>query len=363
MTVFKGLSVPLRQLLPFVDGHHFSLLNMTENNHAGLLLTNLGSPNSTEVGDIRKYLTAFLMDRRVIDYPYLFRALLVKGIVAPRRAPESAKAYKKVWLPEGSPLIVYAERLKERVQSKAPFPVALSMRYGQPSTEKAFEELLVKQPGLEEVVVLPLYPQYTMSSFDTAVEEVKRVHRKGNYPFRLRFLAPFYNQADYIAALAARIRPFLEETYDKILFTYHGLPERHMGKDDARIAAGKADFCLPPVNYQQQAYETTRLTAAYLNIPQERYETAFQSRLAAAKEWLKPYTAVRLEALPGEGVKRLLVVSPAFINDCLETIEEIGMTGKEAFEKAGGEQLTLIPCLNDQEQFAEAIVKWATQGQ
>lgn len=337
---------------------------MASNNHIGLLITNLGSPVSTDVKDLRNYLTTFLMDKRVLDYPYLFRALLVKGIVAPRRAPQSAEAFKKVWMKEGSPLIVFAERLKNKVQQKASFPVSLSMRYGDPSTENAFQEMVAKDSDLKKVFVLPLYPQYTMSSFDTAVEEVKRVFKKGNYPFELKFLNPFFNHPDYISCLASQIKPFLEKEYDKILFSYHGLPERHMGKDDARIAKGKADFELPKFNYQKQALETSRLVAENLKIPKEKYETSFQSKLTAAgKEWLKPYTAVRLVELPKEGVKRLLVVSPAFINDCLETIEEIGITGKETFQTNGGESLTLIPCLNDQDQFAETIVKWATQGQ
>jgi ferrochelatase len=284
--------------------------------------------------------------------------------VVPRRAPESAKAYQKVWMPEGSPLIVFAERLKEKVQQKTSFPVALSMRYGNPSTEKAFGELLAKDPELQEVVVLPLYPQYTMSSYDTAVEEVKRVHRKGKYPFRLRILSPFFNHPEYIASLAAQIKPFVEKEYDKLLFSYHGLPERHMRKDDIRLAEGKADFQLPSINYQKQAFEISRLVAELLEIPKEKYETSFQSRLTSAgKEWLKPYTVVRLEELPKEGIKKLLVVCPAFINDCLETIEEIGMQGKESFESSGGENLTLIPCINDQEQFAETVVKWAIEGQ
>lgn len=337
---------------------------MAANNPTGLLLTNLGSPESTEVKDVQKYLDEFLMDKRVIDFPYLFRYLLMHCYVVPRRAPESAKAYQKVWLPEGSPLIVFAEKLKQKVQQKAAFPVALSMRYGNPSTENAFRELLAREPDLKEVLVLPLYPQYTMSSYDTAVEEVKRVYHQGKYPFKLRFLNPFFNRPEYIAALAAQIKPFLVQGYDKLLFSYHGLPERHMRKDDARIAAGKADFQLPSINYQKQAFETSRLVAEHLGIPQEKYETSFQSRLTSAgKEWLKPYTAVRLEELPKEGVRKLLVVCPAFINDCLETIEEIGMQGKESFEAAGGENLTLIPCINDQDQFAETVVRWVVKGQ
>lgn len=337
---------------------------MAENHHTALLLTNLGSPDSTEVKDVKKYLNEFLMDERVIDFPYWFRFLLMRCIVVPRRAPESAKAYRKIWTKEGSPLIVEAEKLAQKVRRKTDMPVALSMRYQNPTTAAAFDALLKQNPDLKEVIVLPLYPQYTMSSFDTAVAEVKRVHQKKKYSFRLRFLNPFYNHPDYIAALSAQIKPFLADNFDKILFSYHGLPERHMRKDDERIAKGESLFKLPTVNYQKQAYETTRLVAEYLGIPEAKYEVAFQSRLkSAGNEWIKPYTQVRLLELPKEGIKRLLVVCPAFINDCLETLEEIALRGKEDFEAAGGENLTLIPCINDQEQFADTIVKWATIGQ
>lgn len=332
--------------------------------HMGILITNLGSPTSTNLSDIKKYLTAFLMDERVIDIPKVFRSFLVKVLIVPKRAPKTAQSYKKIWRPEGSPLIIYSKKLKEKIQQKTDIPVALCMRYGEPSTEKAFEELLARDPDIQQVTVLPLYPQYTMSSFDTAVESLKKIHRERNYKFKLKFLNPFYNHPDYIASLAATIKPFIEKGYDKLLFSYHGIPVRHLGKDEKRIASGKADFNLPPINYQQQAIETSRLTAEALHIPKEKYETSFQSRLSAAgKTWLTPYTVKRLSELPGEGVKKLLVVCPAFINDCLETIEEIGMEGKETFENAGGESLTLIPCINDQDQFAETVIKWASEGQ
>lgn len=329
-----------------------------------LLITNLGSPESISERDIKTYLTDFLMDKHVVDYPYLFRALLVKGIIVPRRTPHSAEAYERIWTKEGSPLIILAEKLKERIRENADFPVALSMRYGQPSTEKAFQELVSKNSGLKEVIVLPLYPQYTMSSFGTAVEEIKRVHRSGPYPFSLRFLNPFYDHPDYIAALSSVIEPYLREKYDKILFSYHGIPERHLRKEEKIRSKGNADFRMPPVHYQEQARETTRLTAKYLNIPEEKYETSFQSRLSAAgKEWTKPYTANRLEELPEEGIKNLLVVSPAFVNDCLETLEELGMEGKDSFLAAGGKKFTLIPCINDRADFAKSVVKWVTEGQ
>lgn len=338
---------------------------MADNKHIALLLTNLGSPDSTNLKDVKNYLNEFLMDKRVIDYPYWFRFLLMRCLVVPKRAPESRKAYLKIWTKEGSPLIVEAQKLMGKVKAKAPFPVALSMRYQNPTTKSAFEALLEQDADIKEVVVLPLYPQHTMSSYETAVEEVKKVFQKGNYSFKLKFLNPFYNHPDYITDLAETIRPFLKEDYDRILFSFHGLPERHLRKDDERIRKNNnEDYKLPPVNYKKQAHETARLVSEFLNIPTEKYEVSFQSRLkSAGNEWIKPYTVNRLTELPAEDVKKLLVACPAFINDCLETLEEIGMQGKESFENAGGEKLTLIPCINDQDQFAETIIRWASEGQ
>lgn len=329
-----------------------------------LVLMNLGSPDSPGVKDVRRYLNEFLMDSRVLDFPAVFRFPLVRGIITPFRAPNSAKAYSKVWRTDGSPLIVLTQQLADAVQQQFDFPVKTAMRYGNPSPRKVFDALLQADPGLKEVILFPLYPHYTMSSYETAVAYAKTIHKKYRYPFTLKFVSPFYNHPDYIAALAKRIRPYLEQPYDKILFSYHGLPERHMRKDDETISrytsSGKdIGFTMPAINYQKQCLETTRLVTEALQIPADKYETTFQSRLKqAGNEWIKPYTAPRLEALPGEGVQRLLVVCPAFINDCLETLEEIAMEGKHAFESAGGTALTYIPCLNDFGPWVDTVVKW-----
>lgn len=332
--------------------------------HTALLLINLGSPDSTHQEDIRKYLTEFLMDKNVIDFPYILRSFLVKQIIVPKRTSRSSEAYKKIWQQGGSPLIIYSNQLREKVQNLASFPVALAMRYGEPAISDGFQQLLTIDPRLEEVVVLPLYPHYTMSSFGTAVDEVKIVYNKGHYPFKIKFLNPFYNNEDYQSALADSIRPYLKEDYDKILFSYHGVPERHLRKDASFLRKGSSDFEIPLKSYQEQTLEATELTAGFLNIPKNKYETSFQSRLSAAgKDWVKPYTAHRISELPSEGVKKLLVVCPGFINDCLETLEEIGMEGKEEFLKSGGEKYTIIPCLNDQDQFAELIVNWVLDSQ
>lgn len=334
-----------------------------------LLLMNLGSPDSTKVKDVRRYLNEFLMDSRVLDFPAIFRFPLVRWIISPFRAPKSAEAYRRVWLHEGSPLIVLTQKLADAVQQKLDRPVAIAMRYGNPSPKAAFDRLLKEQPGLKQLTVFPLYPHYTMSSYETAVAYAQKIHRKYKYPFALKFISPFYHRREYIAALAESIRPYLNDTYDKILFSYHGLPERHMRKDDDTIQhlapesheKGSA-FEIPFVNYQKQCFETTQMVVSILNIPEGKYETSFQSRLVqAGSEWIKPYTAVRLEALPKEGIKKLLVVCPAFINDCLETLEEIEIEGKHSFREAGGEDLIYIPCLNDNPQWVGTIVKWVQE--
>lgn len=324
-----------------------------------VLLINLGTPGHLNPQDIKQFLTDFLMDENVMDFSYLLRLLLVKGIIVPSRAAHALQAYKTIWTAEGSPLLVHSENLKKQLQDLTTLPVALSMRYGMPSIQSAFQQLLKKEPDLDEVVVVPLYPHHTMSSYGTAVEKTSEIHNKEKYPFTLRFINPFYNNPDYIATLAESIRPYLNETYDKLLFSYHGIPERHLRKDKEKLRKNKNIFTAPPINYQQQAIETSKLVAAYLQIPQEKFEVTFQSRLAAAgMQWIKPYTADRFVNLPGEGVKKLLVVCPAFVADCLETLEEIGIEGKQTFMKSGGSEFTLIPCLNGSKQFAANILKW-----
>lgn len=327
-----------------------------------LLLMNLGSPDSTSVKDVRRYLDEFLMDGRVIDSPYLLRALLVKGIIVPFRAPKSAEAYRSIWTDEGSPLIVLTKQLQEAVQYQITEPVAIAMRYGNPSPKQAYEQLLKEHPDVEEVVLLPLYPHYAMSSYETAVEYAKEQHQKGNYPFKLSIIQPFYDDADYIDALAQSIQPYTEQVYDHILFSYHGVPQRHIRKSDTTgchcLQVNNCCETASPAHatcYRHQLVVTTRLVAEKLGIPKEKYSISFQSRLG--KGWLEPFTDKRLEEMPGEGIKKLLVACPAFISDCLETIEEIGVEGKETFMHAGGESFTLIPCLNTHPAWVRTIEK------
>ncbi|AXY77129.1 ferrochelatase [Paraflavitalea soli] len=327
----------------------------------GIVLMNLGSPDSTEVKDVRRYLDEFLMDGRVIDTPLLWRALLVKGIIVPFRAPKSATAYKSIWTKDGSPLIVISKQLQEALQQEVEEPIALAMRYGAPAPWTAFDELLEKQPDLEEVVLVPLYPHYAMSSYETAVEYAKKIHRKRKYAFKLTVVPPFYDDAAYLEALVDSIKPYLDKEYDKIVFSYHGIPERHVQKSDVtgQHCFKSADCCSVDSEahktcYRHQCIVTTNKVAQALNIPASKYTFSFQSRLGR-DEWLKPYTAVRLAEWPKEGVKKLLILCPAFVSDCLETLEEMGEEGREIFLHAGGEEFTLLPCLNVHPMWIKAL--------
>lgn len=328
---------------------------------------NLGSPDSTSVRDVKKYLDEFLMDGRVIDQPWLIRSLLVKGIITPFRSPRSAKAYSTIWTDEGSPLIVFTKQLQHHLQQQLEEPVEVAMRYGKPGAKEAYESLLKKLPGLEEVLLVPLYPHYAMSSYETAVEHMKTVHRKKKYSFSLTTVKPFYDQPDYLEALAENIRPYLDQEFDKILFSYHGIPERHVIKTDVtrHHCLQSPDCCekSSPAHafcYRHQVITTTKLITEILGIPPEKYSLSFQSRLGRDK-WLEPYTAKRLTELPAEGVKRLLIVCPAFVSDCLETLEEIAGQGRESFLHSGGASLTLIPCLNVHPLWVRAIAGWVKQ--
>jgi protoporphyrin/coproporphyrin ferrochelatase len=331
----------------------------------GILLMNLGSPDSTEVKDVKRYLDEFLMDGRVIDYPWLFRVLLVKGIITPFRAAKSAAAYKTIWTKEGSPLVVLTRQLQQALQQLVEEPVEIAMRYGSLTPEKAFDTLLKREPGLEEVIAIPLYPHYAMSSYETAVEHAKETHRRKKYPFKLNFIKPFFDNPSYINALAENIRPYLAESYDHILFSYHGIPARHIHRDDPavikRCLALEGTECVAGALgqntcYRRQVITTSKLVMQQLNVPVNKYSLSFQSRLG--KGWLEPFTDKRLEELPKEGIKKLLILCPAFVSDCLETLEEIEERGKEIFMEAGGESFKMTPCLNVHPLWVSALKGW-----
>ncbi|UAY51621.1 ferrochelatase [Ferruginibacter albus] len=328
----------------------------------GIILMNLGSPDSPEVSDVKRYLREFLMDGRVIDVPFLIRNFLVKGIIIPARVKNSAEAYKSIWTKDGSPLVHLTKQLQEQVQNEFEELVEIAMRYGNPTPNDAYKKLLQKVPGLDEVILLPLYPHYAMSSYETAVEYMKEVHKKNKYSFKLTTIQPYYNNEEYINALAESIRPYIDKQYDHLLFSYHGIPERHIHKSDVtqshclssdaccEIDSPAHEFC-----YRHQVRQTTKLVTEKLNLPANKYSISFQSRLN--QKWLKPFTDVRFQEMPKEGVKKLLVVCPAFVSDCLETLEEIAERGKKEFLHAGGESYEMIPCLNVHPLWVKAIVK------
>ena len=327
-------------------------------------MINLGSPDSTSIKDVRKYLDEFLMDERVIGKSYWFRWFLVKVIILNTRPRKSAKAYKKIWWKEGSPLIVLSKRLFHKVTKLVKFPVALAMRYGSISIFKGLKELDDK--GVKNITVLPLYPHYAMSSYETVVEKVKD-EVKTNFPhLKIKTVEPFYNDKKYIDLLCKKIKSTISKIeYDHILFSYHGIPISHLKisdptnshcykvKDCCNNHSDAHKFC-----YKHQVLETTELVIKKLKIDKNKYSNAFQSRLPN-EAWLKPYTDDELVRLAKEGKKKLVIVTPAFVTDCLETLEEIAMEGKEEFLEAGGESYHYVPCLNDDDDWAKLISKWS----
>lgn len=334
----------------------------------GVLLVNLGSPDSPTAKDVRPYLDEFLMDERVIDAPKWLRTLLVRGIILQTRPKKSAKAYAKIWWEEGSPLIVLSERFTEKVRKHTTMPVALGMRYGSMSIKKGLHQL--NEQGVDEVLLVPLYPHYAMSSYETVVVKTMEVKEEAFPDMTLTTLPAFYKSPEYIKVLSDSIAEGLKGfEYDHILFSYHGIPERHIRKSDPTRFHCKIDGSCCRINsvahhscYRHQVYETTELVKAELGLPEEKVSSSFQSRLAG-DPWLKPYTDYEFERLAKEGKTKLAVVTAAFVSDCLETLEEIAMEGKEQFEEAGGEAYKHIPCLNDSEAWVKVMAKWVNEWQ
>lgn len=327
----------------------------------GVLLVNLGSPKSTSVKDVRTYLRQFLMDERVIDKPYLLRKFIVECFILPTRPKRSAEAYQSIWWEEGSPLIVISKQQKEKIQKKVKLPIAIAMRYAEPSIENGIQELV--NQGVDDIFMIPLYPQYAMSSTETVNVEAERIRAKKFPSLKITSFPAFYKDEDYIQAFTDHVKNYLPAQYDGILFSYHGLPERHIYKTDD-FGQCKIGGCCQRKDspshakcYRHQCFEVTRQTTELLNLDQNKVHQSFQSRLLK-DPWLKPYTDLVLEELPKKGVKKLVVIAPAFISDCLETLEEIAQEGKKEFIKAGGEEFTYIPCLNDSDLMIDVLEKW-----
>lgn len=332
----------------------------------GLLLCNLGTPDEPSSGAVRRYLRQFLGDPRVLDMHPVGRFALLNLIILPLRPRKSAAAYKKIWSDKGSPLLVHSVDLVAAVRKRLgpDWAVELGMRYGSPSMGDALERL--RRAGADRVVVFPLYPQYAASTTGSTVAEALRLAGKPWAPPSLSFVEPFYGDADFIAAFAAQGAPILQQQeHDHVLFSFHGLPERHLHKTDVSggHCLGAADCCaaVTAANrrcYRAQCFATARGIATKLSLATERFTVSFQSRLGRTR-WIEPYTDRMLVELAHKGVKRLAVFCPSFVADCLETLEEIGIRGQEQFLSAGGERLTLLPSLNASDAWADVVAALA----
>ena len=327
---------------------------------------NLGSPDSTDPKDVKKYLDEFLMDPRVIDVPYWARVLIVRGIILNTRPKKSAEAYKRIWWDEGSPLIVLSERLQKKIDDLTSVPIALAMRYQSPSILQGLQEL--HDQGVDEVLVFPLYPQFAMATTETILVLAEELRQKHFPQMQFTSVPAFYNHPDYIRVLGNSIQESLQGVeFEHLLFSYHGVPERHIRKSDITKSHCKIDgsCCQTPSPahqfcYRHQCYETTRLVAEYLELKPDTYSVSFQSRLGF-DPWLKPYTDRTIERLGLNGTKKMAIVCPAFVSDCLETLEEIGIEGQEIFHEVGGKDFSVVPCLNDREDWVKMLSRWVDE--
>jgi len=332
----------------------------------GVLLINLGTPDTPTPDAVGRYLREFLMDGFVIDSPALLRWFLVNVLIVPRRKYRSAEAYQKIQLPEASPLLVHTRALAQTVAARLDpdeYVVEFGMRYGDPSIKSALEKL--KRTGVSRIIVLPLYPQYAESSYETAVVETRRSAKELGCELPLSFLPPFYDEPEFIKAWAERILASVDvQTTDHLIFSFHSIPVRHL----ARLH-GQENHCLVAQNccseitkanescYRAQCFATTRAIANRLELNADDYTVSFQSRLGRA-EWIGPNTVDILQALPGRGIKRVAVACPSFVADCLETLEEIAIRGRDTFIEAGGHDLQLIPSLNSDELWVKAVASF-----
>ena len=335
----------------------------------GILLVNLGTPDSPSTADVRKYLAEFLMDPRVIDVNPILRTLLVRGIIVPFRSPKSAKLYKVIWSDEnGSPLMHYSKlqhkALSERLSDE--YQVELAMRYQSPSIAEALGRL--KEALVESIQVIALFPQYASASTGSVYDKVMEIVKDWQTIPTISFINSFHDNEGMIETFAANGRKYEPETYDHILFSFHGLPQRQLKKCDhtGNYCLKNSDCCstLNDVNkycYSAQSHHTARLIAQKLNLPKDKYSICFQSRLGN-DPWVKPYTSEVIEHLAKEGKKRLLVFCPAFVADCLETVYEVTEEYGAEFKALGGEHIQLVESLNDSPTWIDALEKMVLEG-
>lgn len=307
----------------------------------GILLINLGTPDNPKRSSVRRYLKQFLSDPRVIELPSILRWLLLTCIILPFRTAKTAHAYAAVWLQNGSPLLVNSQKIQNALQATLgnKYKVVLGMRYGNPSIALALQEL--QKSEVEQIIVLPLFPQYTSAVSGSALELVLRIIAQSKNILPLKVLTNFYNNDLYIQAMVASIQPFLTEAYDFLLMSFHGIPERQLIN--------------PGVDcYKTQCLQTAQLIAERLNLPSEKWLVSFQSRLGRLP-WIKPYTEQTLIELRQRGINNLLIVCPSFVADCLETVEEIGIRAKNQWLALGGSGFKLVPCLNASQEWIYAL--------
>lgn len=329
-----------------------------------ILLLNLGTPSSPEPEDVGSYLSEFLMDPLVINLPWPLRWFLVHVLIVPKRKFASSLLYKKIWKPSGSPLLLHLQNLRIALAPhfrRDNVDIKYAMRYGEPSIRQALVEWVANPP--RKILVVPLYPQYAESSTLSSIHAVKKIARALKIKCPVEFFPAFYEDSRFISALAAVTQKSLSFTPDHYLFSYHGLPKAQvMHTDLSKSWCGKNSNCCAEIReenkdcYRAQSFATSRSLAKALGLTPKQWSQSFQSRLGRA-EWIKPYTDHWLAELPKTGVKRLAVLCPSFVADCLETLEEIALQGREIFLNAGGEEYQLIPCLNSDPIWAEALAK------
>lgn len=332
----------------------------------GVLLINLGTPDSPSVADVRSYLSQFLNDPRVIDIPWLWRKILVNLIIVPFRAPKSAKIYRKLWTANGSPLLYYGIQVKNLLQAELgeQYEVHLAMRYKNPSIPDVMDEM--RRKNFTRLIVLPLFPQYASASTGSALDEVMRVMRKWWVIPEVKFISQYYDHPTFIKAIVERAMLYDLQEFDHVLFSYHGLPERHVDKvyNEGLCSDHNCENEITSENkycYKATCYATTRLIAEKLGIPKNKYTVCFQSRLD--KKWLKPFSDQVVEACAKKGMKKILVFSPAFTADCLETIIEIGEEYQEIFKANGGHKVQLVESLNDHPLWIKCLKELVVNGE
>ena len=359
--------IPQAMMTPFEVSTDFKVGCRDMTATQAFLWINLGSPDSPDVSDVRRYLAEFLMDPFVIDVPFILRVMIVYLTILPSRPKASAEAYHSVWTEEGSPLLVNSNKFLHQVSTRLEYPSYLAMRYGNPSIPSVLEAIREQNPNLKKLVMIPLYPHYAMASTKTVEVMVEREVSRLWESLDLVTIKHFYNHPSYIDALASSMRPYLETNFQHLLFSYHGLPERHLKKTDptGKWCLSRPDCCAVSHEahdtcYRHQCYETTRLVTEKLGLTSDQFSVAFQSRLGR-DPWIKPFTDEVLITLAQKGVKHLHVVCPAFVSDCLETTIEIGEEYAHIFKENGGEKVQLVESLNDSDKWIECLKGMVTK--